>query len=352
MFPPSPLPRTLEASFRDLGSTRWATRVSSVRDVVRHALRNDGARTRALPLLERLVREDLSSSVRSEAALALADLHASDALPTLLLAVEDDDELVRQMAITALGEIGDPRASARLGRALGDPRPEVRYQAVIAFTRVARDHGDVRDALARAMSDADPAIRYIALRVAEERLLEADANPMPAQSADAPPNELPGLARAALGDPRLVARAREIAGSQDAAAAVAAGLYLSRLGHPDGFATVVSVVRGARRTPEVEDERACVERAGELLLREAIPDLERRAWGARPWVRTLLSFGRGDAAGGAWLARTALARMGHPRACAEILHDLDSRSRGKRTAALIAAGQAKLCSPSGPPNES
>jgi HEAT repeat protein len=217
---------------------------------------------------------------------------------------------------------------------------------------VVADHGDVRDALALAMSDADFAIRYIALRVAEERLADAGVDPELAPGADGLPSEMATAAVAALGDPRLVARAKELTGSDDAAVAVAAGLYLARLGHPAGVATVLSVVSGARKTPEFEDERACVERAGELGLREAIPDLERLAWGARSWVRTVLSFGSGDAANCAWFARTALARMGHPRACAEILADLESSSRGKRAAALIAAGQAKLRGPSDSPKES
>ena len=41
MFSPSPLPRNLEASFRDLASEKPATRASAIRDVVRHALRSD-----------------------------------------------------------------------------------------------------------------------------------------------------------------------------------------------------------------------------------------------------------------------------------------------------------------------
>ncbi|MGK4422734.1 HEAT repeat domain-containing protein, partial [Klebsiella pneumoniae] len=68
--------------------------------------------------------------------------------------------------LAALGEIGDTRALARLERALGDPRPEMRYQAVIAFARVAVAHpesrGDVERALLRATDDADESVRYIA----------------------------------------------------------------------------------------------------------------------------------------------------------------------------------------------
>ena len=70
---------------------------------------------------------------------SLADIGAREALSSLLVAVEDDDPHVRQMALSSLGELGDPRATQRLERALRDARPEVRYQAVIAFSRVAKD---------------------------------------------------------------------------------------------------------------------------------------------------------------------------------------------------------------------
>ena len=317
MFSPSPLPRNLEASFRDLGSQRWETRVSAVKDVVRHARRSDATRARALPLLAHLLRDDPSSAVRSEAATALADINASEALPTLLLAVEDDDQHVRQMAIAALGEIRDARAGARLQRALVDSRPEVRYQAVIAFARVASDLSDIRDAVARAMSDTDPDIRYISLRVAEERLADAGVDYDSERHTCAACSEEARIAIASLGDPRLVTRARELTSAPNATVAVAAGLYLARLGHPDGLATVVDVVAGTRKTSELEDEAACVDCAGELGLRDAIPHLERRAWSPRTWVRAVLSFGSGDRSSFAWNARAALALLGHARARAE-----------------------------------
>ena len=71
MFLPSPLPRTLEASFRDLASEKPATRASAIRDVVRHALRSDGTRARAIPLLEKTLRKDDVAAVRGEAPLSL-----------------------------------------------------------------------------------------------------------------------------------------------------------------------------------------------------------------------------------------------------------------------------------------
>ncbi|HEY4015979.1 MAG TPA: HEAT repeat domain-containing protein [Polyangiaceae bacterium] len=322
MFSPLPLPRSLEASFRDLDSDKAATRASAVRDVARHALHSDATRARAIPQLERALQDDGAAEVRAEAAVALADVVAHEALPVLLVAIEDEDPHVRQMALSALGEIGDARATARIERALGDARPEVRYQAVIAFARVAKDTpAAVTAALLRALDDADAAIRYIAMRVAEERLA-ADAGPADAGGLDA--------------------RAEDFVDGLDPALAVVAGIYLARLGRPRGRAVVLDVVAETRSTPELEDEQACIELAGDLHMTEAIGHLERRAWGARRVLRTVLSWGAGDSASCAWHARVALARLGHERARAEILADLSSRRRERREAAVVAAGRARL----------
>jgi hypothetical protein len=321
MFTLSPLPRSLEASFRDLGSERAATRADAVRDVVRHAAGDDAVRVRAIAAFERALRADASAEVRAASAVALADIRAHEALSTLLVAIEDEDGHVRQMALTALGEIGDPRAAPRLERALADARPEVRYQAIMAFARVARDDAKaVASALARALHDPDPAIRYVALRMAEEH--GSDGEP--------------------LRDARIEACAEDLVHSGDEAEAVVAGLYLARLGRAGGREVVLDVVAERRDTPEIEDEQACVELAGELELRDAVPYLERRVWGRRRVLRTVLSWGAGDRASCAFHARIALARLGHARAREEILADLGSYRRETREAAVVAAGRARI----------
>jgi HEAT repeat protein len=321
MLSPSPLPRNLEAAFRDLASEKATTRASAIRDVVRHSLRASDTRARALPLLERALRDDAVAAVRSEAAVALADVNAGEALAALLMAVEDEDAHVRQMAIAAIGEIGDVRATQRLERALSDERPEVRYQAVIAYARVVKDDArSVANAVARALDDGDEAIRYIAMRVAEEHGIDGEP----------------------LRDPRLCARAEQLVDAVDPAVAVVAGIYLARLGAERGRRIVLDVVAGTRKTPELEDEQACVDLTGELALREAIPDLERRVWGSQRLFRSVLSWGAGDAASCAWHARIALARMGHERARHGILADLTSWRRETREAAVVAAGRARM----------
>ncbi len=321
MLAPSLLPRNLEAAFRDLESEKASTRAAAIRDVVRHAFGGDETRGRAIPLLEKALRYDAVAQVRAAAALALADLGAAEALATLLVAVEDEDPHVRQMALSALGEIGDARAAQRLSRALRDERPEVRYQAIIAYARVVRDDpSEVSNALSHALDDPDDAIRYIAMRVAEEHGVDGEP----------------------LRDARIAARAEELIDATDAAVSVVAAIYLARIGNTKGRDVVLDVIAERKRTPELEDEQACVDLAGELSMQGAVPDLERRVWGTRRALRTLLSWGAGDGASCAWHARISLARMGHARARAEILGDLASWRRETREAAVVAAGRARL----------
>ena len=325
MLAPPPLPRTLEASLRDLDSKKPAVRASAIKDLVRHARLADEVRANALPRIEVALAKDDSAEVRSAAALALADLRASEALPTLLVAVEDAHPHVRQMALTALGEIGDRRALQRLARALDDERPEVRYQAVIAYARLSEDEPrDVAGVLVRALDDDDPNIVYIALRVAEEHATGADTD-------------------------ALAARAETLLASKTPPVGVAAAIYLARRslhvveGSPadttqrtltaEATEVLLRVARGDLRGIATEDEEAALELAGELPLKEAEPHLERRAWGLGRVLR-----GGGDA----WHAKIALARMGHERARGEILRDLASWRRVAREAAVVAAGRARL----------
>ena len=321
MLAPPPLPRKLDAAIRDLASSRPATRASAISDLVRHALLHDEVRARALPLIEGALKNDEAPEVRSAAAVALGDLGAACALPTLLVAIEDANVHVRQLAINALGEVGDSRALPRLSRALGDARPEVRYQAIIAFARVASDEGDVGVALARACGDADDAVRYIALRIAEERIDRDPVRPVPAPTA-------------------VLSEARARVATDAPHVALAAAILLAKVGEEplDGARKVIlGVVRGGRSAaaaPEKEDEREAVELAGALDLRDAVPDLERRAWGLGSMVRDTC----------AWHAKIALARMGHPRAEKEILRDLESPRPETRAAAVVASGRARLVS--------
>ena len=320
MLAPPPRPRTLEASIRDLASAKPAIRASAIADLARHATSDEATRARAIPLFEKALHDE-TPGVRSAAAVALADLAAHEALPALLVAVEDADQHVRQMALSALGEIGDGRARQRIERALADARPEVRYQALIAFARIAKSQpDDVAAALERAMADKDDAIRYIALRIAEEQTLDFAPLNERAHEALADAHDSVALAAALFLTRAELARER----ADEARPATPASL--------DARKTVLKLIAGGMRKPEREDEQAAVELAGDLEMREAIPDLERRVWGLGRVVRETCG----------WHAKIALARMGHPRATIEILADLGSWRRETRQAAVVAAGRARI----------
>lgn len=302
MFQPPPLPRKYEACIRDLGSAKPEVRASAAHDIVRHAERDQALRAEVVAKLEKALADE-APSVRSAAAVALADLKAGESLPKLLLAIEDDDAHVRQMALTALGEIGDARAEPRLSRALRDTRPEVRYQATIAYCRVAAGD-EVAKALALATRDLDMNVRYIAMRLAED---------------------------ASLADARVIDRAARLLDDESDDVAIAAAIYLTKVGDDRGHPVVLDVVSGALKAQK-EDEREAVEVAGAALLTESKPALLRRAFGLASKVRDTCSFH----------AIIALARLGEDKAIRAIEDDLRSGSKRKREAAVVAAGRAKL----------
>ncbi|WP_437956993.1 HEAT repeat domain-containing protein [Sorangium sp. So ce119] len=282
-------------------------RVEAVSDLVPYAAT---AREQVLRAVEGALRSDAHAAVRAAAAIALADTKAVEALPALLLAVEDVDPHVRQMAITALGEIGDGRATGRLRRALSDERPEVRFQAVIAFPRVCAQRADAVDAVMQATHDDDPLVCHIALRMFEE-LGEAAG-------------ELPPLA---------MDRTRALLGHASPLVRAAAAVVTARFGDPIGHPVLVEIVDGKLRGVDHEDEAAAIELCGELGLQAGRSALERRAFGLR------IGFGRDPLR---WHARVALARMGHERAVREILSELGAWDRHRRTLAVAAAGRARL----------
>jgi HEAT repeat protein len=312
MLAPPPLPRTVEASFRDLDATRPAARASSIEDLVRHVLADPSLRPRAVPLIARALHDDVAG-VRSAAAVGLADLHASEALAELLVAIEDGDGHVRQMALAALGEIGDGRAAPRLRRALFDPRPEVRYQAVIAFARVVADDATEAVGALRKALDDDDSVRHIALRVLEERV---DAGVR---------DEVDGV----------VPKVKGLMAGKPSHVALAAAILLAKLGDAAARGVILDVVEGRVAVAKglaQEDEREAVELAGALGLQEAIPALERRAFGLK---RRLVDTC-------AYSATIALARLGHPRARADLMRGLRSARRATREAAVVAVGRARM----------
>ena len=305
MFAPPPLPRTLEATFRDLSSETESVRVSALSDLGRHLLTEDGSACRARGASALGVAlADASAKVREIAAIVAGEVACIELVPRLLVALEDPHTMVRQMAMDALGRLGDDRALPRVVRALTDERPEIRYQAVIAFGKLST-RAEAEAELAARIADDDVHVRYIALRVADEMSLRELQ-----MIRDA------GCRALADADPRVrVAAALLIAGND-----------------VRGRALLAEVVKGTLRTPETEDEQAAIEAVGRLGMSELAGDLERRAWG-------LFRFAKETHP---WHAKIALAALGHVRATTELFADLASTRREVREAAVVALGRARV----------
>lgn len=335
MFRPPPLPRTLEAALRDAADPKPSVRVDALAELAPHAATD---RARVVAALERAL-DDTHPPARAIALQVLGAVEAEEVLPAILVRCEDDDAAVRQEAIAALGAIRDERACGKLERALVDGRPEVRFQAVMAYPRVCRARGDVVEALVRATGDEDEHVAHIALRMAEE--LAGARAPLAGVDPEADPEEL-AVDDDAIDDDDatpadvpapILERARTLLTHRSPRVRAVAAIVLARAGDPAGHGVLVGVVDGSVPTPEAEDVAAAIHLAGRLRLTGARRALERRAFGG------LLGFGR-DAT--AWHARTALARMDHERATREVLRDVESRDPGRRALAVVAAGQARL----------
>jgi HEAT repeat protein len=302
MNPLSPLPRTLAAALRDAGHAKFKVRVSALRDLGR--LAKDADRKPALDALVKVLREDDAPGARAEAAVALADAEAREATEVLTLASRDENDYVRQMALLALGEVaapGDPGAVAAVERALRDRAPSIRFQALIAWSRLLPER--TLPPLLAALDDEDREVRYIALRLGEER---------------------------GLSEP-LLERAQAALSDDAAEVQLAAAILLARAQHPAGHDVLVRAVNDGHGTRQPEDENAAVELAGDLALQAARRGLERRAFGG------LMRRDRF-----AWQARTALAKMGDRRAIDSIVKDLSAWLRDTRTLAVAAAGKARV----------
>jgi HEAT repeat protein len=243
--------------------------------------------------------------------LSLADIDARTELDVLVAATADREPTVRQMALLGVGELAEPEhveARAAATRGLVDRLPAVRYQAIVALARLLGD--DSLEALLVGSRDADPEVRHVAFRVAEEVF------------GGRAPEQVP-LA--------LLQRARGALRDDNHGVQIAAAILLAVLGEAAGCDRLVEVLNARHRIAHVEDEIIVVELSGQLQLQAATPGLERRAFGVFGG-RTPVS----------WHARVALAELGHGRAKSAILRGLSAWSRDARTLAVAAAGRARL----------
>jgi hypothetical protein len=304
----APLPRTLGAALRDAEHPKRPVRVAAARDLGR--LAQGDARPECIAALVRLLRNDGEALVRAEAAVALADAEASECVPVLLRACEDQCVRVREMALLALAEVGSgsqPEVERTIRRALDETSPALRFQGLIAGYRLLKEQ--VMPELLAAARDADHHIRYIAWRLLEESL--------GARSGNHRAGDIVDHARKALGDPVLSVR-------------LVGAIVLGRLGITEGGRVIAEALNG-HEALHPDDEQEAIDCAGEFGITLARPGLQRRARGG--WL-----VGQPFA----WQARVALARLGDDGARRAIVRALGAWSRDTRTLAVVAVGRARL----------
>jgi len=134
-----------------------ALKDEDVRMVVLWALGNIGDERAVKPLIEVLKGDGTPNySVIWRATDALVTI-GEPAVEPLILALKDEDVVVRDVAASALGKIGDGRAVEPLINALNDVDREVRTGAVYALGRIG-DDGAV-EPLVHSLRDASPIVR-------------------------------------------------------------------------------------------------------------------------------------------------------------------------------------------------
>jgi hypothetical protein len=103
---------------------------------------------------------------REEAALALGESLADDAVTRLSLALIDDDPDVRSAAVSSLTEIGSGEAVQALAAALGDPDPRIREEAVDSLAEIGGENAITL--LQLALADEEPTVREAAREALEQ----------------------------------------------------------------------------------------------------------------------------------------------------------------------------------------
>ncbi len=153
--------RTAARALVKLGEPALETLITALRDtnsnlraLSAEALGRLGDPRAVRPLTNAL--RDYNSEVRQMATQALVRLGQPAVVP-LILALEDEDHLVRRAAANVLGAIGDPRAVDRLIDALRDKDPDVRRAIANALDEI----GDPRalEPFIAALEDDDRIVR-------------------------------------------------------------------------------------------------------------------------------------------------------------------------------------------------
>ncbi|MDA1054593.1 MAG: HEAT repeat domain-containing protein [Planctomycetota bacterium] len=118
---------------------------------------------RVIPTLSEIVQNSTNSILRAEATLTLAEFPAPETIPTLQLAMNDEDVDVRVAACKAWGRRGGPEALKLLSRTVSnDSDLDVRLAATTELAKF-QDQQSLQ-ALAVALNDKDPALQHRAVQ--------------------------------------------------------------------------------------------------------------------------------------------------------------------------------------------
>lgn len=299
------LPRSLEATCRDLADPNPKVRLSAVRDAPRHS--DSEGRGRILPLLIRILDESTDTGLRVAVLVALADAGMHEAIQKIVPLLADGDVEVRRYALLALGELaseGDSHVLSKIAPFLGATDPRVRYQALSAT--FALGGSDASPALCSAKDDVDARIRELVARLLGELLDlgedEAARTTLQSLTEDEHP-----LVRAVA---ELVCLERGIDSPTDG---------------------VVALVARALRPGEPRDEQLAILLSGRYRIRAAEPGLVRRAFGFFGLSADPFRFH----------ARVALAALGHAGATRSVERGLRRGNRLERFALLSAMTEVR-----------
>lgn len=237
--------------------------------------------------------EDPEAEVRLSAALALGGLGDRAAILPLAARLSDRDQRVSQAAAESLARLGDQRATKLLTDSLKDPDWRVRARAAAALAGApAADSAEIMAALAQALNDKDPVVRFYA----KEAL----------------------VARGAASVPYLIQVLR--AGRESAREGAARAL--ARIG-PPSVPELIAILKDKASAPELKV--ACAWALGQIRDARAIEPLVALLKEERYFIRR--EAGR------------ALSRIGEP-ALTELLELAQSASAPVREAAVEALGSA------------
>lgn len=141
---------------------RLAERLDDSSEAVKHIAAQSLGEFQSTPaLVKRLVMLLQSADVRTRRAVVLTftAIETPAAYPALAMALHDEDAIVRQGAVSALGELADERTIPLLReRALTDPVPGVRSEAVFRLGKLG-DQGVLGDLRRLTENDPDAGVR-------------------------------------------------------------------------------------------------------------------------------------------------------------------------------------------------